>query len=268
MRCSNPAFRLVIIWCNSYRWKQNYCLLFFTVSFRIVFSSRFWGWREKRICEKQTSGISHFISARNDKKGEPPSRILWESCWFKKPKRKVDTRWHQNPWCGHHRTHVQTAVHGCLRLRRWCGCAHAYGDLESVGWPVIMRKVVPRRISVWIYASLSWYRQQGVLTLKSLGFAATKRWLEILNLCIHPQVQQKGKLLTVFSSSHYCGGSNEAACILAHQNKLRTIRLDTTWLKQRNAQKRLYRGITQAVHKRLRYKYVILRLRHIQILLS
>ena len=42
------------------------------------------------------------------------------------------------------------------------------------------------------------------------------------------QLQHRQKLLTVFSSSKYCGGQNEAACVLADRRKLRLIRLDTS----------------------------------------
>ncbi|XP_074596477.1 uncharacterized protein LOC141851628 [Brevipalpus obovatus] len=38
-----------------------------------------------------------------------------------------------------------------------------------------------------------------------------------------------GKVITIFSSSHYCGGMNESACIFVESEKLRVLRLDTTF---------------------------------------
>ncbi|KAF5307003.1 hypothetical protein FQR65_LT18503 [Abscondita terminalis] len=42
------------------------------------------------------------------------------------------------------------------------------------------------------------------------------------------QLLHKGKLLTVFSSAKYCGGTNEAACVLVDQGKLRILKIDAT----------------------------------------
>ena len=46
------------------------------------------------------------------------------------------------------------------------------------------------------------------------------------------QVQQHSQMMTIFSSSGYCGANNEACCILACQGKIRFIRLEHSLLPQ------------------------------------
>lgn len=66
---------------------------------------------------------------------------------------------------------------------------------------------------------------------------AVKRFLHLNNMshiiraheCVPPgyALHCNGRVLTIFSSSHYCGATNDAACILVEREKLRIIRLDT-----------------------------------------
>ena len=66
---------------------------------------------------------------------------------------------------------------------------------------------------------------------------AVKRFLHLNGMshiiraheCVPPgyALHCNGKVITVFSSSHYCGATNDAACILVEREKLRIIRLDT-----------------------------------------
>ena len=46
------------------------------------------------------------------------------------------------------------------------------------------------------------------------------------------QVQQHSQMVTIFSSSGYCGANNEACCILACEGKIRFIRLEHSLLPQ------------------------------------
>jgi len=64
--------------------------------------------------------------------------------------------------------------------------------------------------------------------VQQVGFKVYSIFLILVLLIKILQVQLSGRLLTVFSSSHYCGGTNEAATVLVDSSKLRLIRLDTT----------------------------------------
>eukprot|EP00282_Hemiselmis_andersenii_P011499 CAMPEP_0114152628 /NCGR_PEP_ID=MMETSP0043_2-20121206/23906_1 /TAXON_ID=464988 /ORGANISM="Hemiselmis andersenii, Strain CCMP644" /LENGTH=375 /DNA_ID=CAMNT_0001247575 /DNA_START=3 /DNA_END=1126 /DNA_ORIENTATION=- len=60
--------------------------------------------------------------------------------------------------------------------------------------------------------------------LKTYGFSHLVRAHEVRKQGF--QVQQHARMITLFSSSGYCGAGNEACCILACEGKMRFIRLE------------------------------------------
>eukprot|EP00735_Rhodelphis_limneticus_P014386 TRINITY_DN8408_c0_g1::TRINITY_DN8408_c0_g1_i1::g.29170::m.29170 TRINITY_DN8408_c0_g1::TRINITY_DN8408_c0_g1_i1::g.29170 ORF type:complete len:664 (-),score=135.62,sp/P48726/PP2A1_PARTE/35.74/3e-45,Metallophos/PF00149.23/6.4e-30,WD40_alt/PF14077.1/0.15,WD40_alt/PF14077.1/5.1e+03,DUF605/PF04652.11/6,Pol_alpha_B_N/PF08418.5/6.2e+03,Pol_alpha_B_N/PF08418.5/0.99,MAP65_ASE1/PF03999.7/10 TRINITY_DN8408_c0_g1_i1:341-2332(-) len=61
--------------------------------------------------------------------------------------------------------------------------------------------------------------------LREYGFSHLIRAHEVSKVGI--QVTKHARVITIFSSSRYCGMDNQAACILVHHGKIRVIILDT-----------------------------------------
>ena len=102
-------------------------------------------------------------------------------------------------------------------------------DKNGLSHVVRAHEVQQKGFEVFLSFSLLLYFIHRIFSLSIIILRRENETFYPCILSLFLKVQLNGKLLTVFSSSQYCGGKNEAACILAHKNRLRTIRLDTGW---------------------------------------